>query len=348
MPIKVLIVDDSAIVRDVLSSRLSQYPDIEIVGVAPDPFIARDKIVQLKPDVLTLDIEMPRMDGLTFLERLMVYFPLPVIIVSSVTTGDRHAAIQALGIGAFDVVNKPGGSISVGDIVEEIAFKIRQAYEVRHVYTSRRRTVDRKPPQPAPNLLGTVKTTDKLLCIGASTGGTVALEYLVRQFPARMPPVLVVQHMPPGFTRQFAERLDTISALSVAEAGDGELVSPGSLLIAPGGWHLEVERRGATLYTKLTSAAREHFQRPAVDVLFRSAASALGRNVAAALLTGMGRDGAQGLLALRQAGARTIAQDEGSSVVWGMPGAAVELEAAQEVLPLEAIASRLLTLIEEM
>jgi two-component system chemotaxis response regulator CheB len=196
--------------------------------------------------------------------------------------------------------------------------------------------------------LGTVKTTDKLLCIGASTGGTVALEYLVRQFPARMPPVLVVQHMPPGFTRQFAERLDTISALSVAEAGDGELVSPGSLLIAPGGWHLEEERRGATLYTKLTSAAREHFQRPAVDVLFRSAASALGRNVAAALLTGMGRDGAQGLLALRQAGARTIAQDEGSSVVWGMPGAAVELEAAQEVLPLEAIASRLLTLIEEM
>jgi len=356
MPIKLLIVDDSAIVRDVLSTRLAQYPDIHVVGVAPDPFIARDKIVQLQPDVLTLDIEMPRMDGLTFLERLMSYFPLPVIIVSSVTTDDRHAALKALEIGAFDVVNKPGGAISVGDIIEEIVFKVRQAYEVRQTFTARRRTVADQygsgaPTRPRPlasSVLGTVKTTDKLLCIGSSTGGTVALEYLVRQLPARLPPVLIVQHMPPGFTRQFAERLNTLTDLDVAEAGDGELVSAGTIRIAPGGLHLEVERRGATLYTKLTNDERVQYQRPAVDVLFRSAAQALGRNVAAALLTGMGKDGAEGMLALKQAGARTIAQDEASSVVWGMPKAAIDLGAAGEVLPLGQIAGRLVALVAEL
>lgn len=354
MPIKVLIVDDSAIVRDVLSTKLAQFADISIIGVAPDPFIARDKIVQLKPDVITLDIEMPRMDGLTFLERLMAYFPLPVIIVSSVTTDDRHAAIKALEIGAFDVVNKPGGAISVGDIVEELAYKIRQAFEVRTSYTARRRALSAQLSTPAvrpvavSTVLGTVKTTDKVLCIGASTGGTVALEYLVRQFPARLPPVLVVQHMPPGFTRQFAERLDTLSELNVVEAGNGDLLAPGTLYIAPGGRHLEVERRGASLYTRLTDAERVHFQRPAVDVLFDSVARALGRNVAAAVLTGMGRDGAEGLLALRKAGARTIAQDEASSVVWGMPKAAVDVGAAAEVLPLDRIAARLTALVAEL
>jgi two-component system chemotaxis response regulator CheB len=355
MPIKVLIVDDSAIVRDVLSTKLAQYPDIDIVGVAPDPFIARDKIVQLQPDVLTLDIEMPRMDGLTFLERLMSYFPLPVIIVSSVTTDDKHAAITALEIGAFDVVNKPGGAISVGDIVEEIVYKIRQAYEVRTSFTARRKAVGSRygnnTPRPAPvaaSVLGTVRTTDKVLCIGASTGGTVALEYLVRQFPAGLPPVLVVQHMPPGFTRQFAERLDTLSALTIVEAVGGELLASGTMYIAPGGWHLEIERRGASLYTKLTNGERVHFQRPAVDVLFQSVARTLGRNAAAALLTGMGRDGAEGLLALKKAGARTIAQDEASSVVWGMPQAAVEIGAAGEVLALDRIAARLTALVAEL
>jgi two-component system chemotaxis response regulator CheB len=354
LPIKVLIVDDSAIVRDVLSTKLAQYPDIHVVGVAPDPFIARDKIVQLQPDVITLDIEMPRMDGLTFLERLMSYFPLPVIIVSSVTTDDRHAAIKALEIGAFDVVNKPGGAISVGDIIDEIVYKVRQAYEVRASFTARRKAVSSQygaAARPAPiasGVLGTVKTTDKLLCIGASTGGTVALEYLVKQFPAQLPPVMVVQHMPPGFTRQFADRLDTLSLLTIVEAGNGELLSPGTMYIAPGGWHLEVERRGASLYTRLTNAERVHFQRPAVDVLFQSAAQTLGRNVAAALLTGMGRDGADGLLALKQAGARTIAQDEASSVVWGMPKAAIDIGASGEVLALDRIAGRLTSLVAEL
>ncbi len=348
MPIKLLIVDDSAIVRDVLSESLAKFPDIEVVGVAPDPFIARDKIVQLKPDVITLDIEMPRMDGLTFLERLMTFFPIPVIIVSSVTTSDHSAALKALEIGAFDVVNKPGGAISVGDIIEEIAYKVRQAYEVRYSYVKRRQDFQQKFPTAKPNPsnqggthLRTVKTTDKLICIGSSTGGTVALEYLVQKLPANLPPVLIVQHMPPNFTKQFAQRLNSLSALEIKEAEDGEIVSNGTVYVAPGGLHLTLERRGAILYTKLTTTERVQFQRPAADVLFRSAAEVSGQNVVAALLTGMGRDGAEGMLKLLQAGAYTIAQDEASSVVWGMPRAAIELGAAKEVLGLDKIAPRI-------
>jgi len=358
LAIRVLIVDDSAIVRDVLSTRLAKFSDIEVIGVAPDPFIARDKIVQLQPDVITLDIEMPRMDGLSFLEKLMVYFPLPVIIVSSVTTGDKHAAIRALEIGAFDVVNKPGGSLSVGDIIDEIAQKIRLAHEVRDTFVARRRAVgvryavttgtELNVRKASSSNLATVKTTDKLVCIGSSTGGTIALEYLVQRFPAQFPPVLVVQHMPPGFTKQFAERLNTLSPLRVVEATAGDLIVPGTVYIAPGGYHLEVQRRGASLYTQLTTSEREHFQRPAVDVLFRSAAAAMGRNVAAALLTGMGRDGAEGMKVLKDAGARTIAQDEESSVVWGMPKAAIDLGAAEEVLGLDRIAPRLVSLVGEL
>jgi two-component system, chemotaxis family, protein-glutamate methylesterase/glutaminase len=348
MPIKLLIVDDSAIVRDVLSESMAKYGDIEVVGVAPDPFIARDKIVQLKPDVMTLDIEMPRMDGITFLERLMTFYPLPVIIVSSVTTSDQQAAMKALEIGAFDVVNKPGGAISVGDIVEEIAFKVRQAYEVRFTYVKRRldfkdKYARVKPVAPiAPSrYLSSVKTTDRLICIGASTGGTVALEYLFQRLPPHLPPILIVQHMPPNFTKQFAQRLNGLSPLEIKEADDGEIVSDGTVYIAPGGLHLTLERRGAALYTRLTTGERIQFQRPSADVLFCSAAEAAGRNVVAALLTGMGKDGAAGLLSLFRAGAFTVAQDEASSVVWGMPRAAIELGAATEVLPLEKIAKRL-------
>jgi len=348
MAIKVLIVDDSAIVRDVLSEALAKYDDIEVVGVAPDPFIARDKIVQLKPDVITLDIEMPRMDGITFLERLMSFYPIPVIIVSSVTTSDHQAAIRALEIGAFDVVNKPGGAISVGDIVEEIAFKVRQAYEVRFTYVQRRMafqkryTSDRVPVRLEPSRhLRSVKTTEKVLCLGASTGGTVALEYLFQRLPAHLPPILIVQHMPPNFTKQFAQRLNGLSPLEIKEAEDGEIVASGTVYMAPGGLHLTLERRGATLYTKLGTGERVQFQRPSADVLFRSAAEVAGQNVVAALLTGMGRDGADGLLSLFRAGAFTIAQDEASSVVWGMPGAAVALGAATEVLALDRIAGRL-------
>lgn len=348
--IRVLIVDDSAIVRDVLSESLAQFGDIEVVGVAPDPFIARDKIVQLKPDVITLDIEMPRMDGLTFLERLMAFFPLPVIIVSSVTTSDKQAAMKALEIGAFDVVNKPGGAISVGDIVQEIVFKVRQAYEVRHSFIKRRIDFQQKfvtvkaPPPPSGRLLRSIKTTDKILCIGSSTGGTVALEYLFQRLPAHLPPILIVQHMPPNFTRQFAQRLDSLSPLDIKEAEDGEPLAGGTVYIAPGGLHLTLDRRGASLYTRLTATERVQFQRPSADVLFQSASEVAGRNVVAALLTGMGKDGADGLLSLHRAGAHTIAQDEASSVVWGMPRAAIEIGAATEVLSLDRIAGRLVEL----
>ncbi len=353
-PIRVLIVDDSAIVRDVLADRLSRFPDIEIIGVAPDPFIARDKIVLLKPDVITLDIEMPRLDGLSFLERLMAYYPMPVIIVSSVTSSDKHAAIKALELGAFDVVSKPGGAISVGDIVDDIAFKIRQAYAVRDSYAVRRvdfnkRYVDGKPrikPQEGASL-SAVRTTDKLICIGASTGGTVALEFLLQRLPSNLPPILIVQHMPPTFTRQFAERLNGLSALAVKEAEDGEIISAGTAYIAPGGQHLVLERRGASLYARLNQEERVQFQRPSVDVLFNSAAELAGRNVIAALLTGMGKDGAEGLCALKKAGGITLAQDEASSVVWGMPRAAIDMGGACEILALEDFAPRLIALARE-
>lgn len=352
--IRVLIVDDSAIVRDVLSERLARFPDIEIIGVAPDPFIARDKIVQLKPDVITLDIEMPRLDGLSFLERLMVYYPMPVIIVSSVTSAGSNAAIRALEIGAFDVVNKPGGALSVGDIVEEIAYKIRQAYEIRDSYGARRADFGKayggkraeRPPSSGKSL-GSVKTTDKLVCIGSSTGGTVALEYLLQRLPPRMPPILIVQHMPPNFTRQFAERLDGLAELSVKEAEEGEMLIEGTVYVARGGLHLRVERRGSSLYARLSDSERVHFQKPSADVLFSSAAECAGRNVIAALLTGMGRDGAEGLLGLKRAGAWTIAQDEKSSVVWGMPRAAIDLGAASEVLALDEMPKRLVNLSRE-
>ncbi len=346
--IRVLIVDDSAIVRDVLSERLSRYPDIEIIGVAPDPFIARDKIVLQKPDVITLDIEMPRLDGLSFLERLMAYYPMPVIVVSSVTAADPGAAIRALELGAFDVVNKPGGSLSVADVVDEIAYKIRQAHEIRDSYVLRRAEFERNyggkrraPAAPPSKGLSELRTTEKLVCIGASTGGTLALEYILQRMPLNMPPVLIVQHMPPAFTRQFAERLDGLSELSVKEAEDGEMIAEGTAYIAPGGFHLELERRGASLYARLSSSERVNFQRPSADVLFISAAEHAGRNAIAALLTGMGKDGAEGLKRLRESGAWTIAQDEKSSVVWGMPKAAIAMGAASEVLSLDEIPGRL-------
>ncbi|HOJ99335.1 MAG TPA: chemotaxis response regulator protein-glutamate methylesterase [Termitinemataceae bacterium] len=379
--IRVLIVDDSAIVRDVLSRAIEGVPDMELVGTAPDPFVARDKIVQLKPDVITLDIEMPRMDGLTFLERLMHYFPLPVIIVSSVTTHDPYAAIKALQLGAFDVVNKPGGSITIEEVKEEVLQKIRAAYEEGEQFINKIRSVvagplqDRSrhpappyssfPPQdiaqitklpgsspvagkssgsstgtagtPSRSHLTQIITTEKLIAIGASTGGTVALESIFRQLPAHLPPLLVVQHMPANFTRQFAQRLNDISALLVKEAEDEELIEAGIAYIAPGGYHMEVRRKGASLFIHLNQKERVHYQRPAVDPLFNSVAQEVGKNALGILLTGMGRDGAEGLLAMKESGAQTLAQDEASSIVWGMPRAAVELGAAHKVLDLTAI-----------
>ncbi len=349
--IKVLIVDDSAIVRNVLSEKLAESPDIEVVGVASDPFIARNKIIDLKPDVITLDIEMPRMDGLTFLTKLMSYYPMPVIIVSSVTTHDSTAAIKALEVGAFDVVNKPGSSISVKDVIDEIIYKIKMAYSVKDTYLTRREIIQKgllsgviKKQSTDKVTLGGFVTTDKIVAIGSSTGGTIALEYILQNLPANLPPILIVQHMPPGFTSQFAGRLCELSQLRVKESEDGEIVTNGTVYIAKGGFHMVTERRGNNLFIRHASTERVHLQKPAVDELFNSLVKTVGQNALAILLTGMGRDGAEGLLNLKRAGSHTIAQDESSSIVWGMPKAAIDLGAAVEICGLKGIPERIITL----
>ena len=346
--IKVLSVDDSAIVREVLSRKLTQAEDIEFLGTAPDPYIGRDKIVRLKPDVITLDIEMPRMDGLTFLEKLMKYYPLPVIIVSSITQSNSLAAIKAMELGAFDVVNKPGGSISVEDVIEDIYQKIRAAYENRDVFLKKWQELsltydNRKNFHKKHYYLSEVQTTDKLIAIGASTGGTVALESVFRQLPKGLPPIVVVQHMPIYFTKQFARRLNQLSELTITEADDGEILEANHVYVAPGGQHLVLKRKGEYLYTKLIGGEKVNFQKPAVDVTFDSVAAVSGRNTLAILLTGMGKDGAAGLLKIKENGGYTVAQDEKSSIVWGMPKAAVDLGAATEILSLDDVPDKIVS-----
>jgi len=344
--IKVLVVDDSAIVRDILSTKLSQFSDIEIVGTAPDPYIARDKIVRLKPDVLTLDIEMPKMDGLSFLEKLMEYYPLPVIIISSITGRDKYAAIKALEIGAFDVVDKPDSQSDMQSFIEDIANKIRIAFAEKEsfIYKSKQNSRILVEKRESTRLLARVSTTGKMIGIGASTGGTVALEFIIKNLPANLPPILIVQHMPPVYTKRFAERLDEISELRVKEAEDEEMIMEGTVYIAKGGMHLGIENKGISFFNRLVDTEKVHFQKPAVDVLFKEMAEKVGKNSIGILLTGMGKDGAEGLFNMKKMGAYTIAQDEASSVVWGMPKAAIEMDAAMEVLPLDKIPERIVSL----
>ncbi len=343
--IKVLIVDDSAVVRATLEKALSCETDIEVVGTAPDAYVARDRIVKLKPDVVTLDIEMPRMDGLTFLEKLMTYYPIPVIMVSSVTTQDPYAVVKALEIGAFAVVNKPGSAMSAVEVVEEVLFKIREASQLKDAFYQKREVVmqhlSENPVKIQRSLLAQIKTTDKLIAIGASTGGTVALETIFRVLPRNLPPIVVVQHMPPGFTKSFADRLNDLSELTVKEAEDGDLIQAGNVYIAKGGSHVEIFQRGAFFYIRLTNDPKEHFQRPAVDVLFRSVARFAGVNAMGVLLTGMGKDGAKELLEMKKAGSYTLVQNESSSVVWGMPGTAVALNAHCVEVDLIDVASQI-------
>ncbi|HCL57556.1 MAG TPA: chemotaxis response regulator protein-glutamate methylesterase [Spirochaetia bacterium] len=344
--IKVLIVDDSAIVRKTLEEKLSTYEDIEVVGTAPDPFVARDKIVRLNPDVITLDIEMPRMDGLTFLEKLMRYHPIPVIIVSSVTADDTMASIKALELGAFDVVNKPGGSLSIQEVMDDIVYKIRQSSKIKDKFLSKIQISPlpkERPFQEKTNIsiLSSFKTTDKLIAIGASTGGTVALEQIFKALPSNLPPIVVVEHMPPKFTKQFAERLNQLSGLNIQEAAGNELLTAGNVFIAQGGLHMGVSRKGAMIYTELIDSERIHFQKPAVDILFESIANNVGKNALGVLLTGMGKDGAKGLLSMKKSGSATVVQDEATSVVWGMPKAAIDLGAADEILSLEKIIDKI-------
>jgi len=338
--IRVLIVDDSAIVRKIFSEELSRYADIEVVGVAPDPFVARDKIVNLKPDVITLDIEMPRMDGLTFLKKLMKYYPIPTIIVSSLTPKGGKMTLEALDIGAVDVIGKPGGSYSVANMSSQLVEKIRAAS--RATIKRDHSGVHDHPSEPIKAL---AETTNKVIAIGASTGGTEALKAVLTKLPPNAPGVVVVQHMPAHFTTAFSERLNGLCQISVKEAVDNDSVIPGTCLIAPGNYHMLLRRSGARYYVEVKTGPMVHHQRPAVDVLFKSTAKCAGANAIGVILTGMGADGAEGLKEMQSAGARTIAQDEKSCVVFGMPKEAIKLGAAERVLPLDHIAAEIIRMV---
>jgi len=338
MAIKVLIVDDSALVRQLLTEMISADAAFEVVGTAADPFVARDKIKQLKPDVLTLDVEMPRMDGLTFLENLMRLHPLPVLMVSSLTERGAEVTLQALELGAVDFVTKPKLDVQAGLRAESELLRSKLKAVARARVGARPAAAVAALPS-ARKLYG---TTDKLIAIGSSTGGTEAVREVIRRMPADAPAIVITQHIPATFSAPFAARLDRCGAMRACQAEDGQQIVPGHVYVAPGGRHLQVVRSGARYVCRLNDEPPECFQRPAVDVLFRSVAQHVGPNAVAAVLTGMGEDGARGLLALRQAGARTLVQDEASSVVWGMPGAAFKLGGAEAVVPLDQIAEQLL------
>jgi two-component system chemotaxis response regulator CheB len=337
--IRVLVVDDSALVRKILSDELSRHPDVEVVGTAIDPYVAREKIARLRPDVLTLDVEMPRMDGLSFLARLMRHFPLPVVVVSSLTPRDSERAVRALALGAVEVIAKPGSPFAAQGIGDELARAVRTASRARVAPRAERPAPATAPPPPADARLDTAHT---VLAIGASTGGTQAIEQVLTQLPAGAPGAVIVQHMPEHFTAAFARRLDGLCAVEVREARDGDAVVPGVALIAPGGRHMVLQRSGARYVARIKDGPPVHHQRPAVDVLFQSVARHAGRNAVGVILSGMGADGAKGLLAMREAGAHTVAQDEQSSVVFGMPREAIRLGAAAEIVGLPQIAPAIL------
>jgi two-component system, chemotaxis family, protein-glutamate methylesterase/glutaminase len=339
--IRVLIIDDSALIRSVMKEIINSHPDLEVVGQAPDPISARDLIKQLNPDVLTLDVEMPRMNGLEFLEKLMRLRPMPVVMVSTLTEKGNDVTLRALELGAVDFITKPriGVIDGMNELIYEIGEKIRAAARARiHRHAISSTTVN--APQPLAGHY--LHTTEKLVFVGSSTGGTEALKEFLSRMPANAPAILATQHMPESFTHSFAQRLNGLSAMTVKEAEHNERIVPGHAYIAPGHSHLLVKKNGAYYYTELSKADPVNRHRPSVDVLFNSAAEIAGPNALGVIMTGMGKDGAQGLLAMRQAKAYTIAQDEASSVVFGMPKAAIELGAAMEVAALNDIAGRVL------
>ena len=335
--IGVLIVDDSAIVRKILSRQLSQHRGIEVLGTAPDPYIARDKIVALDPDVLTLDVEMPRMDGITFLRKLMQHRPMPVIVLSSLTPKGGKTAMEALSAGAVEVMCKPGPAYSVGEACRALAEKIKAASRARVD-----KNIAARDQGASVKRLHMVETTNKIFAIGASTGGVQALAHVLSALPANAPGTLVVQHMPAQFTTSFAERLNNECAVSVKEARDGDRVIPGRVLIAPGGLHMLLQRSGANYYVTVKDGPPVCRQRPSVEVMFDSVAKFAASNAVGAILTGMGNDGAGGLLNMRNSGAHTVAQNEASCVVFGMPKEAIERGAAEKVVPLSEVAQNLI------
>lgn len=340
--IKVLVVDDSAVVRKIFREELSKEPDIEVVGTAPDPYVARDKILKLKPDVLTLDIEMPRMDGYTFLKTLMRHYPLPIIIVSSLTPEGSKIALDALEAGAVDVISKPGGSYSVGDMSRQLVEKIRAASLARPI----KRETAAKPATSAQfSSRALAETTNKIVAIGASTGGTEALKEVLTNMPPNSPGIVVVQHMPANFTKAFAVRLDGLCQIKVKEAEDSDSVLPGTCLIAPGNYHMLLRRSGARYYVQVKQGPMVHHQRPAIDVLFNSTAQYAGANAVGVILTGMGADGADGMVKMKEAGARTVAQDEATCVVFGMPKEAIKRECVDQISPIQQISQHVLDML---
>lgn len=337
--IRVLCVDDSALVRSLMKEIINNQPDMEVVAVAPDPLVARELIKQHHPDVLTLDVEMPRMDGLDFLERLMRLRPMPVVMVSSLTERNSEVTLNALELGAVDFVTKPRLGLRDGllEYSELIAEKIRAAAR------SRPRRAMLPHERQSRRLSMPFATTEKLVLIGSSTGGTEAIRQVLEPLPANSPAIMITQHMPAGFTRSFVQRLNNLCALTVHEAEHGQRILPGNVYLAPGGVaHMKVARSGANYVVELDPSEPVNRHRPSVDVLFYSAAEVVGRNAVGVILTGMGKDGAQGMLAMKQAGAVTIAQDEATSVVFGMPREALRIGAADHEVPLPDISEAIL------
>jgi len=345
MAIKVLIVDDSATARAVIKDILSTAHDIEVIGAAPDAYTARDRIVELKPDVICLDVEMPRMDGITFLKKLMQYFPTPVIMVSSLTREGAKTTLEALEAGAIDFVAKPHSNIYDGaeEIRKELIEKVRMA--------SKARVLQRKVFTPQSKIYSgnaMHETTKKLIAIGASTGGTEALKDVLVKLPPITPGIVVVQHMPPNFTKAFADRLNSICAMEVKEAENGEFIETGKVLIANGAYHMVVRRSGARYTVELGGGEKVSGHKPSVDVLFNSVAKNVGANALGVILTGMGSDGAKGMLNMKTSGAKTIAQDEKSCVVFGMPKVAIELGGVDKIVPLDRISDEMIKTIQAM
>jgi two-component system chemotaxis response regulator CheB len=333
--IRVMVVDDSSLVRKVLTELINQAPDMEVVGTAPDPYVAREKIKELNPDVLSLDVEMPRMDGIDFLEKIMRLRPMPVVMVSSLTEEGNETTLKALELGAVDFITKPQVDIAEGlaEYADELHDKLRAANASRVSRRSRKTSTEPRPKVVSGGRI----SSEKVVVIGASTGGTEAIRTLLHQLPKQVPGILITQHMPGGFTRSFAERLNRELDLSVSEGRDGERVRPGHVYIAPGNYHMVLKRSGADYVIGIEDTPPVNRHRPSVDVLFRSAASAAGKNAIGVILTGMGRDGAEGMLELSQSGAFTLAQDEKSCVVFGMPKEAIAEGGVDGTTPLAAM-----------
>jgi two-component system chemotaxis response regulator CheB len=332
--IRVLVVDDSAVARRAISEALGQDPEIEVIDTACDAYVAREKILKLQPDVITLDLEMPRMDGLTFLRILNEHHPMPVIVVSALTPQGSAKALEALAAGAVDVVGKPNGSQALGEVAYQLAHLVKAAARAR--LRSQRPNPRSAPVPPVAEAVPPgVFSARRIILIGASTGGVEALRFLLPQLPGELPPIAVVQHIPPNFSRSMAEHLNKVCQFEVREAREGDLLRRGLCLVAPGDFHLALVPYGGSYRARLTQSPPVHHCRPAVDVLFRSAAEHAGAQAIAVLLTGMGSDGARGMQALRSAGARTLAEHEDSCVVYGMPQAAIKLGVVDQIARLE-------------